>query len=137
VRRLVLGDDARKPLRLALDVRALLRLGIEGGLQVLERQREVQDRDVARRDGRPTCDRREGACKGAACGNRAGADAGLLQKRRAGVAGDRLSGRLLDSTVAVELVYGSAPCPTDRSRFEPILLRVRISLNLREEALDS
>src|SRR5215210_1361814 len=95
------GDDTRELPHLAGEPALRHRLVVEGRLEVLERQREVEDRDVAGGDG---CRRhlRDDAEERAAADERACAQAGLAQKRPARVAVD-VDRRLADSTVGVEL----------------------------------
>jgi hypothetical protein len=103
VRELVLRHDLREPERLAGQRPGGDRLGVERPLELLEREREVQDVDVTRRNRRAARDRRQSAREGAAVDHRADADAGLLQERRAR-AGVHLPPALLDRAVAVQLV---------------------------------
>src|SRR6476661_4700619 len=98
---LVRLDDARELPELAAELALGDSLAVERRLQVLERQREVENRDVALRDTgtgdrRQSAEERDRACDGS------GADAGLLQERCARVAVDVL-GVLTDRAVQIQL----------------------------------
>ena len=108
---------------LVLDELALLlvggRLVVEGGLEVLEREGEVEDADVALAEGGGRAALAalghrggggEGADQGAAADDRAARKAGLLEEAEPGVAlvegFSRVVGRLADNVVDVGLFEG-------------------------------
>ena len=102
MRGLVRRDDAGERVRVAGEVALRDGLRVELGLEVLERQREVEDRDVARRNRRSRRKRRQRAHDGTAADDGACAEAGLAQKRCARGGIDVLRG-LLDGAVAVHV----------------------------------
>jgi RNA polymerase sigma-70 factor (ECF subfamily) len=138
VRRLVLRHEVHERLQVAVAVRDLVqpRLLVELGLEVLEGQRVVQDRDVARR-GAGGCERRERAHERAAAENRGAAEAGLLEERGARLANCPVRVQLLERQM---LGHAIAPFVLRAGRAwfdpdgEPVRTRRRINPVTRELA---
>jgi len=101
---LVPGNDGRELAHLSTEAALGDGLVVERRLEVLERKREVEDRDVARCDSR-TGDRREGAEEGASAEDCTGAKAGLAEEPGARVDAGLLS-RLPNRAVRVQLFEG-------------------------------
>jgi hypothetical protein len=98
---LVLGDDGREAESVLVCERLRCdSLGVEGGLEVLQGEREIEDGDVGRRH-RGAGERRQGTREGGAADHRTRPEAGLLQERAARVPPCVLGG-LFERTVAVE-----------------------------------
>ena len=108
VRVLVVRDGLGELDGLAGELAALDGLGVEGGLEVLEREREVEDVDVARRGTRRSGQRAGGQCTQ----QRGSADQGAAAEqggaKGAGTRHAGTLGRLLQRAVEVDVAHGKS-----------------------------